>query len=174
MTWFQSFVSSLSGGGGISVLAMLLGLLLPACGARGPAGLPPATPIDWSTLKRPTSPNSALAAPEGFAQRPDIATRRYDTPPPVLLAALRRVAEAQPRVFSLASFEDRLQAAYVARSAVWNFPDIIYVAAVPDGGGSAPVIYSRSVYGRYDLGVNRHRVETWLAQVPGALRSEAP
>lgn len=153
---------------------MMLGLILPACGARGPAGLPPAAPLDFASLRRPASPNTALAGPPGLGPAPDIAAQRFDVPPPVLYAALRRVAETEPRVFLLARFDDRLQAAYVARSAFWNFPDLIQVAAVPAGAGSRPVIYSRSVYGRYDFGVNRKRVEAWLARLPHAVAAEGP
>ena len=88
------------------------------------------------------------------------------------LAALRRIASTEPRVYPLGRFNDKLQAAYVARSRVLNFPDLVQVAAVPDGQGSWPVIYSRSVYGRYDFGVNRQRVETWLSRIPDAIRAE--
>jgi uncharacterized protein (DUF1499 family) len=172
MNWLQSLASSLTGSGGIGLPAMILGLLLPACGARGPSGLPAATPIDLATLQRPTSPNTALAGPASLGTHPDLAVRRYDVPGSVLLAALHRIAATEPRVYPLGRFDDRLQAAYVARSRVLNFPDIVQVAAVPDGGGSWPVIYSRSVYGRYDFGVNRRRVEAWLARIPDAIRAE--
>jgi uncharacterized protein (DUF1499 family) len=151
---------------------MILGLILPACGARGPSGLPAATPIDLATLQRPASPNTALAGPASLGARPDIAVRHYAVPAPVLLAALRRIASTEPRVYPLARFDDRLQAAYVARSKALNFPDLVQVAAEPDGQGSWPIIYSRSVYGRYDFGVNRQRVEAWLARIPDAIKAE--
>ena len=152
---------------------MMLGLILPACGARGSAGLPAAVPLDLASVRRPASPKTALAAPSNLDPAPDIASPRYDVPPPVLYAALRRVAETEQRVFLQARFDERLQAAYVARSAFWNFPDLVQVAAVPDGAGSQPVIYSRSVYGRYDFGVNRKRVESWLARLPHAIAADA-
>lgn len=153
---------------------MILGLILPACGTRGAAGVPAAAPLDLANLRRPASPNTALAAPPDLGPAPDIASPRFDVPPPVLYAALRRVADIEPRVFLQARFDARLQAAYVARSAFWNFPDLIQVAAVPDGTGSRPVIYSRSVYGRYDFGVNRKRVTAWLARLPQAVAAERP
>lgn len=151
---------------------MMLGLILPACGARGPAGLPAAVPLDLAALRRPASPNSALASPPDLGPVPDVASPRCDVPPPALYAALRRVAETELRVFLLERFDAQLQAAYVARSAFWNFPDVIQVAALPDGAGSRPVIYSRSIYGRYDFGVNRKRVKAWLARLPHAIAAE--
>ncbi|MDQ2801926.1 MAG: DUF1499 domain-containing protein [Pseudomonadota bacterium] len=153
---------------------MILGLILPACGTRGPAGLPAAVPLDLANLRRPASPNTALAAPPNVGPVPDIASQHFDVPPPVLYAALRRVAETELRVFLQERFDARLQAAYVARSAFWNFPDLVQVAAVPDSAGSRPVIYSRSVYGRYDFGVNRRRAEAWLARLPQAVAAEGP
>ena len=174
MTPIQSLSSSLPGSGAIWLGVMILGLILPACGTRGAAGLPVAASLDLANLRRPASPNTALATPPNFGPVPDIVSPRYDVPPPVLYAALRRVAETELRVFLLERFDARLQAACVARSAFWNFPDVVQVAAVPDGAGSRPVIYSRSLYGRYDFGVNRRRVEAWLARLPHALAAEGP
>ena len=51
----------------------------------------------------------------------------------------------------------------VQRSRVIGFPDAISVSARPDGKGSRLSIWSRSRYGQYDFGVNRARVERWLA-----------
>lgn len=152
---------------------MILGLALPACGAQGAAGVPEAAALDFMHLRRPTSPNTALAGPSGLGPALDAVSPHYDVPPPVLYAALRRVAETEPRVFAQARFDADNQAAYVARSAFWNFPDLVQVAAVPDGAGSRPVIYSRSLYGRYDFGANRKRVEGWLARLPQAVAEEA-
>jgi uncharacterized protein (DUF1499 family) len=152
--------------------AMILGLVLPACGMQGAAGVPDAAPLDFARLSRPASPNTALAAPSGFGPALDIASPHYDVPPAVLYGALRRVAEAEPRVFVQARFDSARQAAYVARSAFWNFPDLVQIAAVPDGTGSQPVIYSRSLYGHSDVGVNRKRVEAWLARLPQAIAEE--
>ena len=49
----------------LTPLAWLLGLLLPACGATGAQGVP-ATAPDFAHLVRPSSPNTALAAPAGY------------------------------------------------------------------------------------------------------------
>jgi predicted RNA-binding protein with RPS1 domain len=108
------------------------------------------------------------AAPADAPARPDIATPVYPVEAGALFAAVQRVAASQPRTFALASDPARLAASYVARSAVWNFPDVISVQVAPRGATSTLALYSRSLYGYADFGVNRARLETWLA----ALQSE--
>ena len=71
-------------------------------------------------------------------------------------------------------YPGRLQAHYVTRSAVFNFPDLITVQVTPDTPGTSFLImYSRSVYGRSDFGVNHKRVETWLAAIQTKVTSSS-
>ncbi|MGE0419824.1 MAG: DUF1499 domain-containing protein [Acetobacteraceae bacterium] len=154
-------------------IAWLVGLVLPACGAVGAAGLPTPQPMDMAAIVRPSSPNTALAAPAGFKPTPDIVTQPYHVAPLRLFAAIRAVAQAQPRVFVAAVYPDRLQVHYVVRSAVFNFPDLVTVAIDPVGDDTATLtIYSRSVYGHSDLGVNRARIETWLQALQTELHQD--
>ena len=148
------------------LFALLLGLLLPGCSGDGAEGLPVPPPLDFAALVRPATPNTALAAPSGFQPQPDIVTRRYDLPPRQLYEAVRRVALAQPRTYAHTAYDERLQAHFVARSAVFNFPDLIAVQVTPDSG---LILWSRSVYGHGDLGVNRKRLLAWLAALDAAL-----
>jgi hypothetical protein len=142
------------------LLRMLAALFFPACGLAGIQGLPPARPIDMAALHRSATDNTALAAPEGFSPAPDIVTRAYNVPPARLYAAIRQVAEAEPRVFLAAAYDERMQAQYVARSKWLNFPDLVAVQVTPE---SRLILWSRSVYGRSDLGVNKARLTAWLA-----------
>jgi uncharacterized protein (DUF1499 family) len=148
--------------------ALLIALLLPACRGTGTDGLPTPEPIDMTRLARPATPNTALAAPQGFTPAPDIATRRYPVAPDRLYAAIRDVALAQPRTHLHAAFDDRRQAHFVARSAVLNFPDLVAVQVTPE---SDLILWSRSVYGRSDFGVNQARLAAWLAALDGALKA---
>ena len=143
---------------------MLLSLLLPGCG-DGVAGVAVPAPLDMAAIVRPSTPNTALAAPAGFVPPPDVVTPVYDVAPATLYAAVRTVASQQKRVFPLVAYDDRLQAHFVARSALLGFPDLIAVQVLPAAtpGQALLVIYSRSVYGHSDLGVNRKRVDAWLA-----------
>jgi uncharacterized protein (DUF1499 family) len=152
-------------------LAWLLSLVLPACGFPAAEGLPTPPPMDIAHIVRPSSPNTALAAPAGFSPAPDIVTPRYDIPAERLFALVQDVATGQPRTFRAALYPDQLQVHYVARSELLNFPDLIAVAVSPDGPDrSTMILYSRSVYGYGDHGVNRVRVNAWLA----ALQKKLP
>jgi uncharacterized protein (DUF1499 family) len=143
---------------------LLVGLFLPACGYQGAAGLPMPVRMDMAAIIRPASPNTALAAPAGFSPAPDIVTRRYDVPPEKLAAALAQVAAGEERVFEQAAFPG--QTHWVARSKLMNYPDLVTAQINPDG---TLILWSRSVYGWGDMGVNRARLEHWLARLDAVL-----
>ncbi len=151
-------------------LGWLLGFLLPACGVPGVQGVPPA-PFDVARIVRPASPNSALAAPAGFSPAPDFETPTYNAPPQRLFAVLWSVAAGQPRTFPAADDQTRLQAQWVARSRLLNFPDLVaaQVLAAP-AGGSQLVLYSHSVYGYSDFGANRTRLHAWVEAIDAAMK----
>ncbi len=152
-------------------IAWLIGLVLPACGFAAADGLPTPPVMDVAHIVRPSSPNTALAGPDGFTPRPDIVTPPYKVSADVLFNLVQAVAASQTRTYRAALYPDQLQADYVARSAVFNFPDLIMVQVRKDGPDSSELIlYSRSVYGESDLGVNRKRVEAWLT----ALQTKIP
>lgn len=151
-------------------LAWLLGLWLPACASAGAAGLPVPPLMNVAHIERPATPNTALAAPPEFTPAPDVFVPQYHLPPANLYAAIRTVAASQPRTYPAAQYPERLQADWVARSAVFNFPDLVMVQVLPAGPGvSTLMIYSRSVYGHSDLGVNLTRIKAWLAALDAAL-----
>ena len=158
----------------MNVLAWLISLALPACGFPAAEGLPTPPFIDPAQIVRPASPNTALAAPQGFRPPPDIVTPAYPVTAERLFATIRETAAGQVRTWPAALYPDRLQAHYVTRSKVLNFPDLIMVQVVretPDSSGL--IVYSRSVYGQSDLGVNRKRVEAWLAALLPKLTSSS-
>lgn len=142
---------------------VMVALSLAACGS-GVEGIATPPPMDLGAIVRPTTPNTALAGPAGYVPAPDVTTPVYAMPADALYAAVVAMAARQRRTFLLARYDDQRQAHFVARSAVLGFPDLIAVQAVPAGPGrSTLVIWSRSVYGHYDFGVNRRRVQSWLA-----------
>ena len=152
--------------------AWLVGWFLPACAASGAMGLPHPAQIDMDHIVRPASPNTALAAPAGTTPTPDIVTPEYPVAAARLYAATMAVAEAQPRTWLAADYPAALQAHFVARSAVFNFPDLIAAQVTPAGPGhSLLVLYSRSVYGYGDFGANRARLSAWLAALDRTLNS---
>jgi len=159
----------------LTPLAWLIGFVWPACGFAGADGLPPPAPMDMAHIQHPATPNAALAAPAGFQPGPDITTQTYAVAPDRLLSAIEHVADTQPRTYRAAVFPEIRQVHYVARSALFNFPDLIAVQVdaappgAPDATSSSLVLFSRSVYGRSDLGVNQARLETWLSALDTAL-----
>jgi Protein of unknown function (DUF1499) len=143
--------------------AMLVALLLPACG-DGTDGIAVPPPMDLTRIERPKTPNTALAAPAGFKPEPDIITQTYPIPAGQLYIAAQGMVADQRRTFLLKTYGDQLQAHFVARSAWMGFPDLIAMQTFPDGPErSTLVLWSRSVYGHSDLGVNRKRVTAWVA-----------
>jgi hypothetical protein len=148
----------------VSPLAWLLGLVLPACGAEGASGLPVPAPMDMTRIERPSTPNTFLAGPARMKPAPDVVTGEQTMPAPRLFEIARDLFASQPRTYVAAAFPDRLQAHYVARSAALNFPDLVTVQVNPTGADrSTLIVWSRSVYGRSDFGVNRDRTTAWLA-----------
>ena len=110
-------------------------------------------------------PNQFLMCPphicSGHADSPV-----FDVSADELRERWREVISAQPRVELLA--EDGQQFDYVQRSARLRFPDIITVRFISlSPSQSTLAIYSRSVYGKSDFGVNRKRIEAWLAAMSG-------
>ncbi|WP_149540162.1 DUF1499 domain-containing protein [Siccirubricoccus phaeus] len=136
-------------------LAALLG--------RGAAGLPPAEPVEFFGLKLPASPNTCLATPPGAHPQAHLATPPLGLPVEQAWPRLLAVAARFPRTTLLANWPERFQAQWVQRTAVLNFPDIIAAELGSGPAGTGLFLYSRSLFGYSDFGVNRRRVQAWLA-----------
>ena len=148
-------------------LALALGLVGSGCGMVDEVAAP--APGNISEIQRPASPNTCLAAPRGFALPPDLQTRHYDVPPDRLFATLQEVIAAQPRATALAVDPGRLRADYVVRSRIFRFPDVVLAQVLRASDGQSDlVLYSYSLKGHYDFGVNRSRVVALLATLDAA------
>jgi uncharacterized protein (DUF1499 family) len=121
--------------------------------------------VNFAALKLTDKPNQFLMCPADFCSAdPHAVGPVFDLSVERLRARWRRVVAAQPRLELLAASEDGWQIDYVQRSARFRFPDIItvrFLSAPPSR--STLAIYSRSIYGASDFGVNRERIEAWLA-----------
>ncbi len=127
--------------------------------------------IDFAALTLTWRPNQFLVLPQGFTARatPHAASPVFTKTPDEVLDALKRVALSEPRTTLLADTRAARQLSFVQRSKTFRFPDFIDAEAIPLAGGqTALAVYSRAKYGIRDFGVNRARVERWLA----ALRRE--
>jgi len=123
--------------------------------------------LDLASLKQPNGRNQYLAAPQGFGiAQPDRITPLFPRPAADLAQLFLAMALKQPRVTLRRQRQDGLGFELVQRSRLFRFPDIISVEVIPvDERRSSLAIFSRSVYGRRDFGVNRNRVEDWLARL---------
>jgi uncharacterized protein (DUF1499 family) len=123
------------------------------------------TPIDFASLERSPSGNDALAClPDACRAKADRPSPNFPQSPEALLARVRKVFLSQPRTSLVSEDGARHQLVFVQRSLVFRFPDTIWVQAEPvAAGGSVLMVYSRSNYGKSDFGVNRARLDRWLA-----------
>lgn len=152
---------------------LVLVLLLTPLGTRPLEALFPvgdSAPVDLSSLERNRKPNQFLVCPIGFCPTtPDMQSPEFDLPAEALARKWRDVVAGQPRVETL-GMAAPLRFEHVQRSARFRFPDRVTVWVIPlSESRSTLAIFSRSIYGLNDLGVNRARVESWLA----ALRATA-
>lgn len=93
----------------------------------------------------------------------DAPSPRLEAAAAEVLARLDRVAMAEPRTRRVAGSVADGRITYESRSRLWGFPDYTTVTVVEDGGVAKPVLLGRARFGRSDLGVNRARIERWLA-----------
>ena len=124
-------------------------------------------PVDFTTLQRRNSPNDALVCPAGNCPnaKSDWPSRTYAMPPRELLARLTAIVLAEPRTRALPGNADRNEnARFVQYTRTMHYPDTIDVQVFPEGEGQSTLaIYSRSLVGYSDFGVNRARIGRWLA-----------
>jgi uncharacterized protein (DUF1499 family) len=124
-------------------------------------------PVDFVTLRRRDTPNDALVCPPGHCPQAvaDWSARTYDMPAAELADRIRRIVLAEPHTRALGGEpgnDGRLR--FVQESRAMRFPDTIDIAVLPAGEDQATLaIYSRSLLGYGDFGVNRARIARWLA-----------
>jgi uncharacterized protein (DUF1499 family) len=139
--------------------------------SRGAEGVPVPAPLDFTRLQLPASPNTCLLTPSVAPGQGHLHRDPLPASPEAVMAALDCVAANMPRTFPLARFPARNQAQWVVRSALMNYPDIVVAEAAQVAGGTGLWLYSRSLIGWSDMGVNRARVMTWLEALEAALRA---
>lgn len=145
-----------------------LGVCVVAVLGVGYVRLAPVDEAAWhvkpADAQRTGKPNDYLVAEEG------------DAPPVTLTAPLARVAAALEDTASSEAGASVLAGdaadgfvTYIQRSTVVGFPDFISVTLDEAEGVTTVRIYSRSRDGHSDMGVNKARVERWLAALTAAV-----
>jgi uncharacterized protein (DUF1499 family) len=126
--------------------------------------LAPSDPVVWHadpvTAPVPTTNGWLLRAGDGSAPAPVFAAD-----PAAVLAALDAVAMATPRTTRLAGSAEEGRITWVTRSRLMGFPDYTTATAIAGPAGTGLVIFARQRFGSSDLGVNRARVEDWVARI---------
>jgi uncharacterized protein (DUF1499 family) len=120
--------------------------------------------VAFSDLELTENPNQFLVCPPGICNAdPHADSPVFDVSIEELRDRWHEIIAAQPRMELLVADQERQQFEHVQRSARFRFPDIITVRFISvSPSQSTLAIYSRSVYGKSDFGVNRERIETWL------------
>lgn len=125
-----------------------------------------ATTMDLRSLDKRTESNDALACAAGLCSVPaDFESPAYTVSVEKLLRITESVIAAEPRTKIVARDQKLQQLVFVQRSRIFRFPDTVWIQGVKAGTGSTLIIYSRSNYGESDLGVNKKRLEKWLAKL---------
>ena len=95
------------------------------------------------------------------------ALRSYEAPPSEVLSQLAAIAGVTPRTRVIAGTPGDGWMTFETRSLIWGFPDYTSVTAEPTAEGTELAIHGRLRFGGSDLGVNRQRIESWLAALDG-------
>ena len=127
-------------------------------------------PVDFAALRRRPSGNDALICPPGFcgSATSDAQAPVFRLSPDALDARLAAMARADAKVEELPDSAP-LHRRFVQRTSLLGYPDLIDAVVLPSGpDGATLALYSRSLVGRKDFGVNGARVRLWLAALNAA------
>ena len=122
-------------------------------------------PIDFSSLTLGPNPNQFLVCPNDLCKaKPHLTSPNYNFPAEALMKRWESMISEQARIESGPIDSSLMQYDYIQRSALMRYPDRITVRfiALMDNH-STLAIYSRSHYGKSDLGVNEARIRAWLS-----------
>lgn len=125
-----------------------------------------ARPVNFQELERRDTPNDYLVCPDGFCKKakPDRVPPVFPIPARDLKTRVDALLSKAPRTEIISASDTRIVA--VQRSLIFRFPDTIDIEVISvDPDTSSVAIYSRSRYGRSDLGANGRRVDGWLEQL---------
>ena len=137
-------------------------------------GSPDLGPVEFATLRRRATPNDALICPRDICPQaqPDAEPPVFPVPGARLRSLVSEAALAEPgtSLIERGQQQDR----YLVRTRFMRFPDTVIVQVFDRGeDGSTLALYSRSQIGSSDFGVNRRRIERWVARI-GSLAARQP
>ena len=125
--------------------------------------------IDFTTLQRPASPNTALVAPAGLCQaaETDEDAPLFDASPDELFDRIVKRIEADRKWTPKSIDADTRRLSFVASTSLLRFKDDVDIQVLPieSGQGATLAIYSRSRVGYSDLGANLKRIKKLLKDI---------
>jgi uncharacterized protein (DUF1499 family) len=126
--------------------------------------------VIFATLGPHKRPNRYLVCPPQYCGiAPMRVSPTFDEPVAALRDRWMEMIKRQPRVTQIAVSADKLQFDYEQRSKFFRFPDTITLRLIPVSNNRTTLaILSRSHYGHGDFGVNRERIDSWLAELSTA------
>ncbi|MCK5933712.1 MAG: DUF1499 domain-containing protein [Fulvimarina manganoxydans] len=129
-------------------------------------------PVDFDRLARSPYPNDALACSRGVCgEAAEIVLPVYAAQPDTLLDRLDAVMFDGPLSGDAERVDDGTdpkRRRYVVRTKLMRFPDTLNAEARATDGGTALLLYSRSLLGRGDLGANAERLKRIAVALEGA------
>lgn len=118
--------------------------------------------IDASAPTRTEKPHDALMCSPGLCEnvRTDATLPVYDADPQTLLERVDTAMRAtEPHLRRVDDGSDPNRRRYVTFTALMRYPDTASFVAVPVGGGTGLIAFSRSKLGYSDRGVNLKRLK---------------
>lgn len=132
----------------------------------------PSDPALWHAdpraIPKPDKPNHWLIRPVGGDARPPA----YALDATELARIVDTVALAQPRTTRVAGTVESGHITYLARTPLMGYPDYVSIRVYATEMGSSFAAFSRARFGHSDLGMNRKRMEAWLAAIDSAVRQK--
>ncbi|NOX40723.1 MAG: DUF1499 domain-containing protein [Alphaproteobacteria bacterium] len=118
--------------------------------------------VDPLTAKMPKTPNAFILRP-GYGEKP---VPEFAISAAALAQKFDAMVMSEPRVSRLAGSAAELWVTYLVRTKWMGYPDYVSVKFVAiSNTRSTLAIFSRSRFGKSDLGVNRARVQGWLVRL---------
>ena len=135
--------------------------------------VPAYSPVDFDTMRKDGKPPSFLVAPAGLGvEKADLVAPEFPLPASQV-AALWREQVAVGENVTERKWDPATNTAYsVERTQLMRYPDLITARFIDLGDGRSTVaLFSTSVYGLRDAGVNERRVRDWLERLTKAAQT---
>jgi len=125
--------------------------------------------INFDQLTLSKQPNFCLAyrnlLTKNMKQR-QLISPIFNQPLPILVETFHQFIRYQKRMKRLQQDLSNDHYQYMTHSALFHFPDLIDVQLIPISKHQSTLyLYSRSLYGYYDFGVNCRRLKYWLQEI---------